>query len=117
MGRIWIIGGHRRIVTSSITLVIVVVFGIGARGNACLHRGGVILIVDGEIGESRLWEWLRNKFTFLIFEMRVIANSFLLGLSGSFKATLFLLALDDIADALRSEEYIKRRSKRYNKSC
>jgi len=69
MGRIWVIGRHRRIVTSSITFVIVVVFGISARGNTCVHRGGIVLIVDGEIGESRLWEWLGNKFTFLVLEM------------------------------------------------
>jgi hypothetical protein len=118
VGRIWVIGGHRRIVTAGITLIIVVVFGIGAGGNTSMHRGGIVLIVDGEIGESRLWEWLGNKFAFLVLEMGIIANSFHLSLSGSFKATLFLFALDDIADALGIEEYVLSECSRVcNKGC
>jgi len=100
VGRIWVIGGHRRIVTAGITLIIVVIFGIGAGGNTGMHRGGVVLIVDGEIGECRLWEWFGNKFAFLVLEMGIIANSFLLGLSSGFQAALLLFPLDDITDAL-----------------
>lgn len=100
VGRVGVISGHRWIVTTSIALIIVVVFGIGAGGNTSMHRGGVVLVVDGEIGESWLRKWLGDKFTLLVLEMGIIANSFLLGLSSGFQAALLLFSLDDITDTL-----------------
>jgi hypothetical protein len=103
VGRVRVISGHRWIVTTGIALIIVVVFGIGAGGNTSVHRGGVILVVDGEIGESWLRKRLGNKFALLVLEMGIITNSFLLGLSSSLQAALLLFSLDDITDALGTE--------------
>lgn len=99
-----IVTWHRRIIhllCAVVIIVVVVVLGIGARRRLLgVDRGGIEVVVEGDVRKCGLGKGFADKLAVLVLQMGIITASFLLGKLSSISETLFLATLDYRADSL-----------------